>query len=173
MAVAVKPDVANLDGMLSRTSDKGGTNEKAVPIVMDATAIVVVCSDSLYSVTLRQKILSEEVCNINTLPPEPEFIESAVSILFKLIKIGYVKLRFVIGKTAEKATAEVVVGIQKASEVGIERLDTGTERDEIIIIVRIEQLDLGKRILKRDLVIRSASRACIAPFLISEKMPSR
>ena len=96
MAVTVYADVTGFYVVLPGTSDQRRTDQKTIGIIMYTAAVIVVRTYRLDRIAFCQKVLPEEISDVDVLPPEMKCIQAAVGIFLKLVEIGQIKLRLVI-----------------------------------------------------------------------------
>ncbi len=170
VAVARQTEVADLDRVRPRVADDGRADFKAVAVVLDPRAVVVEVKARLRRVALREKVLPEEVGDVDVLPPTVEAVEAAVGVLLQLREVGEVELVLVVPEGAEDARAEVVVGVDEAAEVRDERLDADAHGDGVVVRVHVFELHLGEGFLEGELPVgarRAAPRVDVQDALLA------
>ena len=91
-----------------------------------------------------------------------EGVEAAVGIFFEEVKVGDVVFDFVVVKIAEDADAGLFVLKKETAEVGVEFLNAGTNRNEIVVHAQIVNLVFDEGFLQAEVrieAVRTAQRA--------------
>src|SRR5919107_2246226 len=115
--------------MRPRVADDSGSDFKSVAVELYPGAVVVEVKARLCRVALGERVLAEEIRDVDVLTPTVEAVEAAVGVLLKLREVCEVELITVVLERAEDARAEVVVRVDEAAEVGDERLNPRAYRD--------------------------------------------
>src|SRR5580658_9628449 len=82
-------------------------------------------------------------------------VEAAVRVFLEHLKIRGVVLDAVAVPVAENAQAGLLVHKEESAEVGIELLNAGTSRDEIVIIAKIPELHFGESFLEAAVIVEA------------------
>src|SRR6185436_11388022 len=137
MTITAKPQIPDLDRMRPNIANQRRTNEKPIPIKLDAASIVVVVKTSLNRIALANKILSKDVGDVDVLMPRVETIETAVGVLLQHREICTVELIAIVIKRTEDARAEVVIGKDEPAEIGDKWLNAGAHGNEIVVRINV------------------------------------
>src|SRR5207248_11009341 len=97
-----------------------------------------------------QRILKKDVGDEDVLVAERVVIQPTVRVLVELMKPRQIVLHAIILSVAEETDAKVVVGIEQASEVRLERLNSRADRREIEVARLVRQPRLDERFLQCD-----------------------
>src|ERR1041385_3290464 len=131
MAITAHTEIAHLNRRRADVANRRGPHQKAVAIEFHAASIVVVMKAALDRIALANEILSKNVGDVNVLMARVEAIEATVRVLLQHREVGAIELVAIVVKRAKHARAEIVVGKNKAAEVGDKRLNPSAHRDEI------------------------------------------
>src|SRR5437870_665721 len=123
MAVAIHPEITNLDRVLSHVANQRWPHQKAVAIILDARPIVVVVQAALNGEAFAYEVLSVKIGDVNILVPRVETIETAVGVLLKHRKIGRVVLITIVAERPKQTRAQIVIGKNEAAKIRNERLN--------------------------------------------------
>ena len=84
---------------------------------------------------------------------------SPMLVSFYTSKVGGVKLQSIIVGGAKQARAEIVVRKDEAPKVGNKRLNTGPQRNEIVVSVNVPELDFAESFFERNVRVRAVGAA--------------
>src|SRR5688572_9660184 len=109
MAITADAEITHFDRMWSNIPNQRRPHQKTIAIKFNAPSIVVVVKTSLNRVALANKILAEDIRDINILMPLIETIQTAVGILLEHREVCGVELIAVVIKRAKHSRAKIVV----------------------------------------------------------------
>ena len=113
------------------------------------TGVVEICQKTeLAGITFPNQILPENIGQVNLLLTPTELIQIGVRVLFEHVEGSDVVLPAVVVVIAEDADAEVGIVENEAAEIAHERLNAGAQRNEIVIVRQVTQVDLAKGLLQ-------------------------
>src|SRR3989442_8197560 len=127
MAVAIHPEIADLDRVLTNVANQRGPHEKAIAIILDARPIVVVVQPALNGEAFANEILPVKIGDVNILVPRVEAIETAVCVFFKHREISSIVLITIVAERPKQTRAKIVVGKNEAAKIRNERLNAGAD----------------------------------------------
>src|SRR5215218_5311018 len=140
MPVARQTEIADLYRVRPRVADDRGADFKAVAVELYGLAVVVEVEARLRGVAFGERVLPEDVRDVDVLTAAVEAVEAAVRVLLKLREVCEVELITIILERPEDARAEVVVCVDEAPEVGDEGLYARAYRDGVVVRVHVFEL---------------------------------
>ena len=149
VSVARPAEVIGLDVMIAHAADRRRPGDEIVLVVMAARAIEVGVKAQLRRVTLREKILSENIRNQDLLIARVELVQVRVGVLLEHVESGEIVLPAVVVVVAENARAEIGVVEDEPAKIAHERLDAETRRNEIVVVREIANVNFAERFLER------------------------
>src|SRR6185503_18129043 len=75
-------------------------------------------------------------------------VQLGVRILLAHVERGETVLKAIVSPVAEDARTEIHIVENKAAKVRVERLQTAPERDEIVVVRQVPQMDFHERLLQ-------------------------
>src|ERR1700730_2795093 len=135
--------------MVGHGPDGCGPGEESVLVVVATVVVEVPDERELTGIPLTDQILTENVCDIDLLRARLEFIQVRVGVLLAHVERGEVVLPTVVVVIDEDPDAEVRVVEDKAPKIANERLHADAQRNEIVIVREIAEMNFGKSFLER------------------------
>src|SRR5437660_12406219 len=120
--------------MVGNCADRRGPRNEAVFVVMPTAVIEVRQETELASVTFPNQILPEHIGQVDLLPTPAELIQVGVGVLLEHVEARDVVLPQVVVVIPENPNAKIGIVEDKPAEIAHERLDTGAQRNEIVIV---------------------------------------
>ena len=145
--------------MVDDIADGRGANEKAVVVIVEAGIVFVPGGDEFRGVTGKNEVLQVHVAEKDLLVAPVEGVESAVGIFFEELKIGDVVFDAITVEVSENTQGRFFVDKEKPTEVGVELLDAGARRDEVVVGTEVVELHFSKGFLEGDLIVEAVGAA--------------
>src|SRR5437667_3497264 len=145
--------------LIDHISDRGGTHQEPVVVVMQTGIIFVPCGNEFHRVARKEEILQINVPQCDLLMAAVERIQPAVCVFLEKVEVRNVVLDAVAVQIAEDAQRRLLVDKQKASEIRVELLNAGARGNEIVIRPEVMKLCLDESLLKPEMIVKAVRAA--------------
>src|SRR5207244_7452789 len=115
----------------------------------ELTFVEIADKRELTGITFPDQVLPENIRDVDLLFARIEFVEVGIGILLAHVERGEIVLLAVVVVIPKNADAEIRVVENEAAEIAHERLHTDAQRNEIVIVREIAQMNFGERLLQR------------------------
>src|SRR5690348_17275834 len=159
MSVTTDSEITDFDRVRPHVADRRRPDQKTVAIEFHTAAIVVVMKAALNRVALANEVLPKDIGDVNVLMARVEAVQAAVRVLLQHREIRGVELHAIVVRRSKNARAEIVVGKDKAAEIGNKRLNARTHGNEIIVRINVEELHFTKRFFERGVPVNAIRAA--------------